>query len=144
MKELKVKAIGGKVTPRQKTVMIDNTKKMYNFFSSKSLMLMKTGYDTYYISINRKLARKLDIKDSVQIKLFPDAHAIIIGKTLPFPNSRCYDIHNSDTMIVNNPYIGRDIVNELNLDFSKSCAIAFRNISYQEHGDGYFATVFLK
>ena len=34
MKELKVKAIDGKVTPCQKTVMIDNKKKMYNFFSS--------------------------------------------------------------------------------------------------------------
>ena len=144
MKELNVKAIDGKVTPRQKTVMIDNKKKMYNFFSSKSLMLIKADYDTYYISINRKLARKLDIKDSVQIKLFPDAHAIIIGKSLPFPNSRDYAIHDSETLVVNSPYIARDIIKEMNIDLSDACAMVFRNISYQEIDDGYFATVFLK
>lgn len=48
MKKLNVKAIGGTVTPRQKVVMIDNKKKMYNFFNSKSLMLIKAKYDTYF------------------------------------------------------------------------------------------------
>ena len=85
MKEIQVKATGGTVTHRQKSVMVKNRKRMQNYFNSKSLMLIKADPLTYLVSINRKLAKKLEIDEHVQIKLFPEVNAIIIGKNLPFP-----------------------------------------------------------
>lgn len=137
------KATGSFVSHRPRIIKVTDNKKFKSFFDSKSLSIIKADYNSYLLAINKKLAMKLGLDEYVQVKLFPEANTLFIGKELPFPTDCTYKLHDGSTLVLDDTTIAEKIVKTFNLDLSDCKALISRNISYQPAGDGYMAIIFL-
>lgn len=147
MKKTQIKATGGVVKHRPKTISIKEPWQVEKHFDSKSIMVIKEN-DNYFLSINRKLARKLDLDldrdETIQVMQFPEAKVLMIGKRMPFPKSHDYRFYVAESAIVNDLDLTADIVKNYNLDFTDCTALLFREIVYQPIGNSYMAILHLQ